>query len=199
MLICDNATGEGISELIQEMRDGSEDAATLLWHHYWDRLLEVSKRNLSRLGSEIADEEDVAITAFNSFVTRMRRGDFSQVENRGEAWKLLVVITIRKAINLVRDATRQRRCPQAGVSQTSTPSCLEAYVDKDVSPPDVLAMISESVEQLLNALDSDELREIAMSKVAGFTNKEIATSLGRSVATIERRLNLIRAIWEEEL
>ena len=100
-----------ISFLIREMRGGSEVAATQLWEHYWDRLLRISKSRLTGLGSRMADEEDVAISAFHSFVKRMRRGDYSAVKNRDEAWRLLVVITVRKAINLVRDAKRQRRNP----------------------------------------------------------------------------------------
>lgn len=185
-----------ISLLLNEMRDGSEVAATKLWEFYLERLLSVSKRKLTNFNSGMADEEDVAVTAFHSFVKRIRRGDYSRVNNRDEAWKMLAVIAVRKSINLVRDANCKRRSQTNNAAPTSN---LEACADKTSLQPDTVAMISESIEYLLGILDSEELREIAMLKVAGFTNLEIANRLGRSVATVERRLKIIRVTWEEEL
>lgn len=184
-----------ISLLLHEMRNGSEVAATKLWEFYLERLLSVSKRKLSNFNSGMADEEDVAVTAFHSFVKRIRRGDYSRVNNRDEAWKMLAVIAVRKSINLVRNANCKRR---SNPDHTAAEN-LEVCTDKTELQPDAIAMISESIEYLLGILDSDELREIAMLKVAGFTNLEIANRLGRSVATVERRLKLIRVTWEEEL
>ena len=185
-----------ISLLLNEMRHGSEVAATKLWEFYLERLLSVSKRKLTNFNSGMADEEDVAVTAFHSFVKRIRRGDYSRVNNRDEAWKMLAVIAVRKSINLVRDANCKRR---SHTNNAALASNLEVCADKTTLQPDTVAMISESIEYLLGILDSEELREIAMLKVAGFTNLEIANRLGRSVATVERRLKLIRVTWEEEL
>ncbi len=42
------------------------------------------------------------------------------------------------------------------------------------------------------------LKEVAMSKVQGYTNEEIAQRLGCSLSTIERKLRLIREIWSRE-
>ena len=98
-----------ISLLLNEMRDGSEVAATKLWEFYLERLLSVSKRKLTNFNSGMADEEDVDVTAFHIFVKRIRRGDYSRVNNRDEAWKMLAVIAVRKSINLVRDANCKRR------------------------------------------------------------------------------------------
>jgi DNA-directed RNA polymerase specialized sigma24 family protein len=50
---------------------------------------------------------------------------------------------------------------------------------------------------LLERLDS-ELRNVALRKVEGYSNEEIAAQLGCGLRTVERRLRLIRGIWEQE-
>ena len=109
---------------------------------------------------------------------------------------MLAVIAVRKSINLVRDANSKRR---SHVNEILASENLDVCADKSALQPDTVAMISESIEYLLGTLDSEELQEVAMLKVAGFTNLEIANRLERSVATIERRLKLIRVTWEGEL
>jgi DNA-binding CsgD family transcriptional regulator len=42
------------------------------------------------------------------------------------------------------------------------------------------------------------LRDVAVWKMEGYTNEEIAGQLGRSVPTVERKLASIRKIWERE-
>jgi DNA-directed RNA polymerase specialized sigma24 family protein len=54
------------------------------------------------------------------------------------------------------------------------------------------------MEGLLARLDDEELREIALLKLQGFTNEEIAARIGRALPTVERRLRLIRQTWKEE-
>ena len=44
-----------------------------------------------------------------------------------------------------------------------------------------------------------EMRLIAVHKLEGRTNEEIADLVGRSLATVVRRLGLIREYWEKEL
>jgi DNA-directed RNA polymerase specialized sigma24 family protein len=48
-------------------------------------------------------------------------------------------------------------------------------------------------------LGDAELRAIALFKLEGDTTAQIAAKLGRAPRTIERRLQLIRRTWEQEL
>ena len=50
----------------------------------------------------------------------------------------------------------------------------------------------------LGQLGEADLRTIAVAKMQGSTNREIAQRLECSVRTVARRLGLIRKIWEEE-
>jgi DNA-directed RNA polymerase specialized sigma24 family protein len=65
--------------------------------------------------------------------------------------------------------------------------------------PAVAAQLVEEYERLLDSLDDDVLRSVAVWKLEGHTNKEIAGKLGRSLATVERKLRLIRDAWEKEV
>ena len=56
-------------------------------------------------------------------------------------------------------------------------------------------MVSE-IEQLLDDLRDEELRAIALAKIAGSSNAEIAAQRNCSQRTIERRLKLIRDKWK---
>jgi DNA-directed RNA polymerase specialized sigma24 family protein len=48
-------------------------------------------------------------------------------------------------------------------------------------------------------LPTEELRAIALAKLEGYTNAEIAARQECALATVERRLMTIRAVWKEEL
>ena len=56
--------------------------------------------------------------------------------------------------------------------------------------------MAENCRGLLDALDDDLLRRIAVAKLEGDTNDEIAARVGRSPPTVERKLRRIRAIWK---
>ena len=51
-----------------------------------------------------------------------------------------------------------------------------------------------SLYHLLELLDGD-MRHIALLKLEGYTNEEIAAAMGCSLPTVERRLRLIRKAW----
>jgi DNA-directed RNA polymerase specialized sigma24 family protein len=51
---------------------------------------------------------------------------------------------------------------------------------------------------LLDRLGDDELRQIALWRLMGYSNREIADMKGCSERTIERKLELIRAIWDQD-
>ena len=58
--------------------------------------------------------------------------------------------------------------------------------------PQFCLMITEQFDALLELLDDPELRELALGKMEGYTNQEMAERLNCSLRTIERRLRLIR-------
>jgi len=69
----------------------------------------------------------------------------------------------------------------------------------DDPSPEMVLMMQESVEQLFSHLGVGQIRDLAVAKLEGYTNAEIAQRLGCSERTIERRLNLIREKCQQEL
>ena len=58
--------------------------------------------------------------------------------------------------------------------------------------------MAEECRLRLGRLDNAELQAIAVWKMEGDTAPQIAARLGCALSTVERRLRLIRQIWESE-
>ena len=157
-----------------------------------------------RRGSAGADEEDAALSAFNSFCDGAARGRFPQLTDRDDLWRLLVVITARKAMA---QAHRERRKKRGGgrvvdeailFGQQSGDDGSIAGLERiagEGPTPEFAAIMAEECQRLLEALDDDSLRQVALSRMEGYTNDEIAAQLGCARRTVARRLELIRKTW----
>src|SRR5262245_24676301 len=105
--------GGSVTCWLGNLRDGDLAAAQPLWERYFSRLVAVARGRLKRMrhGSGGEDEEDAALSAFNSFCDGAARGRFPQLTDRDDLWRLLVVITARKAMA---QAHRERRKKRGG-------------------------------------------------------------------------------------
>src|SRR3954447_957787 len=90
-----------ITHLIARLKQGDRDAAQGLWQTYFPRLVTLAR---TRLRGPVAgaDEEDVVLSAFNNFYRGVERGRFPSLQDRNDLWSLLFVLTVRKAINLIK-------------------------------------------------------------------------------------------------
>src|SRR5262245_13650236 len=184
--------------------DGDTAAAQRLWERYFHRLVGLARAKLQGQPRRAADEEDVALSAFASFCRLAEAGRFPQLADRHDLWRLLVTLTERKAYNLVRDERRQKRGGGAVVGEAglfradkSSPEGLDQFVGREPTP-EFAAEVAEECRLLLARLGDTELQAIAVWKMEGDTVPEIADRLGCALSTVERRLRLIRQIWESE-
>lgn len=185
---------ETVTHWIERLQAGDADAARPLWERYFHRLVGLARARL-QARPRLADEaEDVALSAFASFCRHAEAGRFPDLRDRDDLWRLLVTLTARKAAHLARDRGRQKR---GGDAAEAGSSALDGAVGEEPTP-EFAASVAEEYERLLAALDSHELRLIALQKLEGYTNGEIAASLGVAPSTVDRRLALIRRIWERE-
>jgi RNA polymerase sigma factor (sigma-70 family) len=183
-----------ITRWIGQLQAGDPAAAQPLWEHYFRHLVELARRKLHGARPQVADEEDVALSAFDSFCRGLKRGRFPDLQDRDNLWKLLVVLTARKACHLMRDELRQKR---GGGQKAGAAEDLEQVVAQDPSP-EFAAELAENCQRLLDLLGDEELRTIALSKMEGYTTEEIAGQLNCAPRTVERKLRLIRSLWEKE-
>ncbi len=65
--------------------------------------------------------------------------------------------------------------------------------------PQFAAQVQEEFSRLYGLLADDTLRQIARGKLEGYTNAELATQLKLSLRAVERKLQLIRRQWSQEL
>src|SRR5882724_11425242 len=93
------------------LKAGDHEAAQKLWERYFDRLVHVARAKLraARRRGVDEDEEDAALSAFDSLCAGAARGRFPQLADRDDLWRLLVVITARKAGAQLRRDRRQKR------------------------------------------------------------------------------------------
>ncbi len=183
-----------VTRWIAQLRAGDQAAANPLWGRYFHRLVALARVRLLRAPRRAADEEDVALSAFHSFCRAAERGHFPKLDDRNDLWRLLVVLTTRKAAHLVRDGGRLRR---GGGLAAEDEVDLERIVGEEPEPKFV-AEAAEECRRLLCRLGDDTLRSVALWKMEGYTNEEIAVRLGCVLRTVERKLRLIREIWEDE-
>lgn len=182
-----------------DLKVGDLAAAQPLWERYFGKLVVLARGKLRRLNKTGAeeDEEDAALSAFNSFCEGAAQGKFPKLDDREDLWRLLVVITARKAIA---QADRQRRLKRGGGKVATEadrgPLGLDVLAGSDPTP-EFAAMVAEEYQRLLDVLGDDDLRKVAVSRMEGYTNDEIAEQLGCARRTVARRLDLIRKIWLE--
>ena len=173
-----------------------QDAATKLWERYSNDLLALASRHLDVNVRRREDEFDVVQDAFKSFCLRHQRGEF-HLDNRNELWKLLVTITLCKARNTAEHhAAAKRNYRREAASNgagTELPDPL-AQLGSVAPGPQEMAMFQEQFENLVLGLP-EELRRIALWKLEGYTNAEIAAKVGCVKRSVIRKSALIRDRW----
>lgn len=191
-----------VTKLIAILRSDDSDvrqvAARLIWERYFRALLSLARKNLGQSVRRREDEEDVLQRMYDSFCRRQARGDFD-LTCRDDLWALLVQITLRKARNTAnkhrvgkRDVNREE--PEAAQGSALSQWALESMEDATPTPVEA-TILNEALELRLQSLLDPELRQIAIWKLEGWTNKEIADHHGCVERTVERKLERIRSRW----
>src|SRR5262245_58541454 len=88
-----------VSRWVTALKGGDAAAAQPLWERYHRQLVALARQKLQSARRRAADEEDVVQNAFQSFFRGVARGRFPQLDDRDNLWRLLVVITARKALD----------------------------------------------------------------------------------------------------
>lgn len=195
-----------ITEWIEDLKQGDEVAAEKLWQQYYGQLVRLARSKLVGAKRIAADEEDVALSTFKSLCMGAEAGRFPKLHDRDSLWALLIAIAVHKSTDLIRHENRQKRGgPGKAKDGQSTPAKkivpLSQVIEQKASP-EFAAMIGAQFEELILKLDRAEdpdLIRIAVAKMMGDSNTEVAEQLGCVRRTIERKIQLIRKIWETEV
>ncbi|HKD38454.1 MAG TPA: ECF-type sigma factor [Pirellulales bacterium] len=183
-------------------RDGR--AAEVIWNQYFQRLAYFARQKLDKLPARVADEEDVALSAMHSFYRGAAAGRFPQLADRQDLWRILITITARKVWTQMRrqgadkrgagrvrgESVFQQRDGDDGVG-------IEQVLSREPTP-ELACLVAENCNNMLDSLGDETLRQIALFKLEGYTNEEIAERLECVPRTVERKLERIRDKWSQE-
>lgn len=184
-----------VTQFFERLKSGDAAAAEPLWQRFFPRLSGLARKALAGRTRRVADADDVIQSAFASFCQRAKAGDF-QIGDRDDLWNLLGVMTARKAQHAVRHEMAAKRGGGRVVGEGAL-----TRPDGSPMPLDEAAAAAPAADfdlhsqELLDQLD-EECRTIAVHRLLGFTNREIAERLDCTERKIERKLNLIRMTWE---
>lgn len=184
-----------VTHWIKQLQSGGEEAARELWRRYFHRLVGLAREKLRGSPRRVADEEDVALSAFDSFCRQAEQGRFPGLHDRDGLWRLLVVLTARKAGHLRRD---QERLKRGGGQEGDWDEAFGEAISREPGPEDA-AIAAEEHCRLMAALNDDRLRQVAQLRLEGFSVEEIAEAVGYAPRSIKRKLQLVREVWEKEL
>ena len=199
-----NHDDHSVTRLIGDLKVGdSGEAARQLWERYFEQLAGLAQSWLQSAARRAADGEDVALSAFDSFCRGTVEGRFPELANRDELWKLLYTITARKAANQGR---RERQIKRgggrliAGVDlrgDATEYNALDQVAGSDLGPEFTAIMLDE-IRRLFGGLEDESLRVVALLRMEGYSNEEIATVLDTSLRSIERKVQTIRSVWSSD-
>lgn len=181
---------------LNELGAGSEQAATRLWERYFPDLVRLARRRMEQLPRRARDEEDVALSALKSFYRGVQKGRFEDLSDRRELWNLLFVITLRKVYKEYRKGSTVRGesvLLHSGSDGSELGGIEQVLGDEPTS--EMAFLFAETCQEMLDALPDDKLREVAILRMEGYSNPEIAERMNCTLRTIERKLNRIRSKW----
>jgi len=197
-------SNDDVTQWIRGFAEGDELAAQKLWERYYSQLVSLARR---KLGSRrrVVDEEDAALSAFNSFCQGLRAGRFPRIEDRHDLWKVLLTLTVRKTVKYHRREHAEKR----GAGQVRGESVFAKRPSADETggmgailgsepTPELAAQVADQCEHLLAQLDDESQRQIALLKLEGYTDQEISEQLRCGLRTVQRKLARIRDKWTRE-
>jgi DNA-directed RNA polymerase specialized sigma24 family protein len=192
---------------LEQLKQGDSQAVGPLWERYFARLVQLARTWFPGTPVAAASAEDAVLDAFASFCRRVEEDGFARLSDRDDLWQILVVLAFRKRCNQVQYERRKRRQPTGGrvfvasalgQDDGEAGDLLSNMLGREPEPA-IVVQAAEECRRLLAELKDEQLRQVAVWKVEGCTNEEIAAKLGRAVPTVERKLARIRRLWEKEL
>ncbi len=197
---------QSVTDWLGQLRQQDDEAANRIYSRYVEHLTNLARRKLGNWDRRVTDEEDIALVALNSAFRGIQEGRFAQLNDRDDLWQILVVLVDRKAVDHKRRISAQKRGYGVEVGESALhapPASGSGDGGMDLLPahdptPEFAALLAEELEARLGQLTDKALRDIALRKMEGFSNAEIAEQLACVERTIERKLRVIRAVWTKE-
>lgn len=185
-----------VTRLLDALKAGDAAALEALWGKYFPRLAALARQRFAGHPSVRQQDEDVAVSVLTSLWQSASNGRLEAVSDRDELWRLMFVITVRKAARCARDEQRQKR---GGLWTRLNPFGRQDDVLRNLPAPglspELVASMAEECQRRIELLPDEALRLLAARRAQGYSVQELAAELGCSRRSVERKLALIRSIW----
>jgi RNA polymerase sigma factor (sigma-70 family) len=208
-----SSTTGTVTRWLGDLKAGDLAAAQPLFNRYFARLIARVRARLcaSRASRAVKDEEDVALSAFDSVIEGIGQGRFPRLDDRDDLWRILVAIARRKVIDELRRQGRGKNGGGRLVAEADLagaddelraldsldPTALLYHTICREPTPEMAAIMAEQYARRHDGLADPMDRKIAELKLAGHTNSEIADELGCALRTVTLRLARIRKTWQK--
>lgn len=185
-------------ELLQGYRDGSSQAASVMFDRYVCRLIALARARISPKLAARIDPEDVVQSAYRSFFVRVRSEEVT-LRRSGDLWRLLAAFTMNKLRGQIERHTAQRRdVDRERNVQILIEAGAQAAIASGEPTPDEAAAITEEMQRLMSSLQPIE-RHVLQLRLQGATVGEISIDVSRSERTVRRLLERMRVALESRL
>lgn len=190
-----------VTQWIEQLRAGQTAAAERIWNRYFPRLAKLAQVRLQTRADAGVDGEDVALSALDTLFRGLKEGRYERLGDRDELWRLLVTIAFHKAADVAAAAARQKRNAAQCAGASPAPLQLDDWnvVAGPTPTAESLALFAEQLSLLLGGLPNDTCRRVAVLRLEGYTNDEIAERLQCARRTVARKLDVVRSIWREAM
>jgi DNA-directed RNA polymerase specialized sigma24 family protein len=181
--------------MIPALQRGEQQAVQVLWEHYFKPMVCVAEARLRGAPCRAGGAEDVAVDAFLRFCKAVKRQErFPDLSSRDNLLRLLFHFTVRKAADFRARETRRHRAVRGDSALGE--AGFGPYPGREPAP-DGQAQLASLLAKLPE--DQKKLRSIALLRLEGRSNDQIAAACKVSRATVELRLRLIRRHLQADL
>ncbi len=171
--------------LLRQFRQGTADAATLLYFKYAEQLHALAAARMAPELARRVDADDIVQSVFRTFFRRAALGQY-EVPAGGDLWKLLLVM----ALNKIRSVATHHRSARRDVSRTHGDEAASvAVAEQDDNA--AVTTLRLTIEELLCNL-SETHRAIIELRIDGHEVADIARQVARSKRSVERALRDFR-------
>ena len=191
----DSGREGSVTRIIPALQRGEQQAVQALWERYFEPMVRVAEARLRGAPCRVGGAEDVAVDAFLRFCAAVKReGRFPDLSSRDNLRRLLFLFTVWEAGDFRARETRRHRAVRGDSALGE--AGFELHAGRE-PPPEGQAQLASLLAKLP---EERKLRSIALLRLEGLSNDEIAAKCKLSRATVELRFRLIRshlkADWE---
>lgn len=194
------AETHSVTRIIERLKVDDPNAASELWRKFFERLLPRARARLRGHADHAIDAEDLLVSVFDRFFRAVRENRFARLNDRDDLWQILLLLTDRRIVDHYRRGGIQRRGAGMTVSECDVRSSpAEGWeVMDDEFGPEYVAAFNDQLSAAIGRLNDEKTRAIALLKLEGYENRDIARQLELSLSSVERKLRVVREVWSRE-